>query len=238
MLKPLALHRSLSALFVLALPVCLVGSRTAADSLPLARAAAGAREVTRKAPLYLEVQAHVRGALRGPFVPDMTLAPRAQFVLQARTSSAARVYMLHCDAHGAPSVFPDAGGIDFRADQWVSLPAADMPIRAGREPGHETVYVIATRERLADSDAPLARWLTQTLQQPGAARCDAQLSALLAGEGVPQRGSTQPTAANPPTRKLPYALRGVDVSSARGSAARAFAEDGVVVLRFGYAVAL
>jgi hypothetical protein len=232
MLKPLASHRSLFALLTLVFLVCLVGTRTAADSQSTQISAAGAAPATaRKPPLYLEVQASVRGALRQPFVPDMTLAPRAQVVLQARTSHAARVYMLHCDAHAALSVYPDAGGIDFRADQWVSLPAADMPIHVGSEPGNETVYVIATRERLVESDAPLERWLAERLRQPQAARCDGELAALLTGSV-----GLQPTASHRPARKLPYAVRGVDVS--KRSVARAFAEsDGVVVLRLAYAIA-
>jgi len=231
MLKPLASQRSLFALFTLVFLVCLVGTRTAADSQSTQQAGAGTvRASARKPALYLEVQASVRGALRGPFVPEMTLAPRAQIAVRARTSSAARVYMLHCDAHAALSIFPDAGGIEFRADQWVSLPAADMPIQVGSEPGNETVYVIATRERLVESDAPLERWLVERLRQPQAARCDGELAALLAG-GV----GLQPTAAHAATRKLPYAVRGVDVSKPLG-AARAFADKGVVVLRFTYSI--
>lgn len=227
-------HCSLLARFALVMLGCLVGARTAADSASRSDSAASFGDAAeRKPPLYLEVKASVRGALRGPFVPEMTLAPRAQIALQARTSSAARVYMLHCDVHAALSVFPDAGGIDFRADQWVSLPAADMPIQVGREPGEERVYVIAARGRL---DAPLDRWLTQSVQQPQAARCDGTLSALLAGPSGKPALVLPPTAANPPARKLPYALRGVDVS--KSSVARAFAErDGVVVLRFAYVVA-
>jgi hypothetical protein len=234
--KSPAQHHKLFALIALVFLLCLVGTRTAADSQSVQRrdsAAAGAHDTSaHKAPLYLEVRASLRGALRGPFVPDMTLAPRSQIAVQARTSSAARVYVLHCDAHAALSVFPDAGGIDFRADQWVTLPAADMPIQLGSGPGNETVYVIATRERLAVSDATLGSWLTERLQQPQAARCDAKLATLLAGSALP------PTAASPPPRKLPYAVRGVDVSNPRSSVARAFAEsDGVVVLRFAYTIA-
>jgi hypothetical protein len=240
--KSPAQHGSLFASITLVFLVCLVGTRTAADSQSVQRRASAAAAASapdtsaRKTPLYLEVRASLRGALRGPFVPDMTLAPRSQIVVQARTSSAARVYMLHCDAHSTLSIFPDAGGIDFRADQWVSLPAADMPIQIGSGPGNETVYVIATRERLALSDAKLASWLAESMQQPQAAPCDAQLSALLAGSGAARERGLQPTAANPPPRKLPYALRGVDVSTS--SVARAFAEnDGVVVLRFAYTIA-
>jgi hypothetical protein len=211
----------LFALIALSLPMYLVGARTAAES-PIA-------------PLYLEVRASVRGALGGPFVPEMSLLPSAQIMLQARTSRAARVYMLHCDAHAALSVFPDAGGIDFRADQWVSLPAANMPIQVGNRPGNETVYVIATRDQLAHSDSELAAWLTDNMRQPQAAHCDTKLVALLAGSGAARAPSLPPTAANPPLRKLPYALRGVDVSSSM--VARAFAEvDGVVVLRLSYVV--
>lgn len=218
-------------MFLLALLVCLVGTRTVADSQQ------GGEEAARKPPLYLEVQANVRGTLRAPFVPDMTLAQRAQILLRARTSSTAHVYMLHCDAHAALSIFPDAGGIDFRADQWVSLPAAGMPIRAGDVPGHETVYVIATRAPLAHSDAPLERWLSDTLQQPEAARCDGRLASLLAGAAAPGLDTPQPTAAHPPARKLPFALRGVDITNPKSSIARAFAErDGVVILRFTYTI--
>ena len=231
--KPPAPHRRLFASIALVSTMCLVGTRTAADSQSLQRRDSAGEAAARKPPLYLEVRASVRGGLRGPFVPDMKLAPRSQIALQARTSGDAHVYMLHCDAHAALSVFPDAGGIDFRADQWVSLPAADMPIQLGAEPGNETVYVIATRERL---DPQLAAWLTHSVQQPAAAHCDAQLGALLAGPDATPVHGQPPTAANPPARKLPYALRGVDVS--KSSVARAFAEgDGVVVLQLAYAIA-
>jgi hypothetical protein len=110
-------------------------------------------------------------------------------------------------------------------------------MQSGSEPGNETVYVIATRERLAVSDAKLENRLADSMrQQPQAARCDAQLAGLLAGTGATRTSGQPPTAANPPTRKLPYALRGVDVS--KSSVARAFAEsDGVVVLRFAYTIA-
>lgn len=173
--------------------------------------------------------------LRTPFVADMTLAPRAPIALQARTSGAARVYLLHCDAQAALSIFPDAGGITFRADQWVSLPAADMPLRTGTEPGVETLYVLATREPLAQSDGALARWLADRLLQPEAARCDLDLSERLAGPSAPR--VAQPTAANPPPRKLPYAVRGVDISNLKRAEPRAFAaDDGIVVLRLAYTV--
>lgn len=218
--------RRLSASFALVLLQLLPGQHTAADSQPAAQSASRPRE-TLKTPLYLEVRASLQGATRGPFVPDITLHPGAQITLQARTSGAARVYMLHCDADAVLSIFPDAGGIHFRADQWVALPATGMPIRLGARAGTEVLYVVATRDALEHADARLERWLTDGLRQPQAARCGAELEALLAG--------AQPTAAPQHARKLPYALRGVDISKPASPVARAFAQrDGVVVLRFSY----
>ncbi|HET8937779.1 MAG TPA: hypothetical protein VFN67_30250 [Polyangiales bacterium] len=205
----------------------LVGQPTAANSQPESSSASQAPRV-RKPPLYLEVQASLRGKTRGPFVPDITLHPGAQIALRARTSIAAHVYMLHCDASSQLSVFPDAGGIGFRADQWVSLPAAGMPIQLGAETGTETVFVMATREPLAHADARLERWLTDHLREPQTARCDAELESALAGPPLT-------AATTSPARKLPYALRGVDTSPANGQVARAFAQsDGIVILRLSY----
>jgi hypothetical protein len=236
------IHRCcLSALFALGLLHFPVGQHTAAEDSQAARQRASSATappaITQtkalKPPLYLEVRASVRGATSGPFVPDIALHPGAQIALQARTSGDARVYMLHCDAHAQLSVFPDAGGIYFRADQWVSLPAADMPIQLGAEPGNETVYVIATRDALVQTDSRLQHWLQDSVDQSQSARCGVKLDALLAGASAPVR--LPPTAASPPLRKLPYALRGVDLSKPSGPIARAFAEsDGVVVLRFAY----
>jgi hypothetical protein len=238
LLKPPAHHSSLYIVaFTLALLQFLVGQRTAADSQPSAAADSAARAPARakalKPPLYLEVLASLHGPTRTPFVPDVTLHPGAQISLQARTSSTAHVYMLHCDARATLSVFPDAGGIEFRADQWVALPAAGMPIKLGSEPGTETVYVIATRDALELADARLERTLTAGVAQPAATQCGAALDALLAGKN--ETSALPPTAATPPARKLPYAVRGVDVSKPASPVARAFAQDdGVVVLRFSY----
>lgn len=215
---------ALATLFTLVSLQFLVGQPTAANTQPTANAASQTTP-RRKPPLYLEVQASLRGATRAPFVPDVTLHPGAQISLLARTSSAAHVYMLHCDAHAALSVFPDAGGIHFRADQWVPLPAAGMPIKLGAQAGAETVYVLATLEPLQRADARLEHWLSERVREPQTARCDEELESLLRGPPL--------TAASSPARKLPYALRGVDIS--QGQAARAFGlSDGVVVLRFPY----
>jgi hypothetical protein len=210
-------------LFLLGFSAFFLLQRTAADATRSAHSVAE----THKPPLYLEVLATLRGTARGPFVPDVRLHPGAQISLQARTSAAARVYMLHCDAQAALSIFPDAGGIDFRADQWVPLPAAGMPLRLGAQHGNETVYVVATRDALDRADSRLSQWL---LEARDGARCGAALDALLAGH---EAASAPPTAATPPAKKLPFAVRGVDVS--KSAVARAFAErDGVVVLRFAY----
>jgi hypothetical protein len=223
--------RSLCALFLCS--VLSPGQRTAAESPESARteaasAAQSHRDKAVPAPLYLEVSARLHDT-RAPFVSDIPLHPGAQIELQARTSVAAHVYMLHCSADAALSVFPDAGGINFRADQWVPLPAAGMNITLGDKSGTETVYVIAARAALDVSDLRLGSWLTESVSHPGVARCGAELEAALAGreKWVPRR------AAGWKTRKLPFALRGVDTST--GSVARAFAgEDGVVILQFSY----
>jgi hypothetical protein len=223
----MSMRVSLSAFFTLVSLQFLVGQPTAANSQPESGSASKAPQ-TRKPPLYLEVQASLRGQARGPFVPDITLHPGAQISMRARTSIAAHVYMLHCDASSALSVFPDAGGIGFRADQWVSLPAAGMPIRLGAQAGIETAYVVATREPLAISDTRLERWLTDRMREPQTARCDAELESLLAGPPLTAAGIA-------PARKLPYALRGVDTSQPHGQVARGFAaNDGIVILRFSY----
>jgi hypothetical protein len=227
-------QRSLCALFACSvLHVLSPGQHTAAESPESARTeAAGAAQSQRdkpvQAPLYLEVSARLRDT-RAPFVSDIQLHPGAQIELQARTSVAAHVYMLHCSADAALSVFPDAGGINFRADQWVPLPAAGMNITLADKSGSESVYVIAARDALEVSDLRLGRWLTESVSRPQGARCGAELEAALAGRErwVPRR------AAGWKTRKLPFALRGVDTST--GSVARAFAEqDGVVILQFSY----
>lgn len=223
----MSMRLSVSAFFALVSLQFLVGQPTAANSQPESSSASQAPQV-RKPPLYLEAQASLRGRTRGPFVPDITLHPGAQIALRARTSIAAHVYMLHCAADSVLSVFPDAGGIGFRADQWVPLPAADMPIRLGDQVGTETVYVVATRDLLAYADARLERWLTERVREPQTARCDAELESMLAGPPL-----TAATTA--PVRKQPYALRGVDTSQANGLVARGFAaNDGIVVLRFSY----
>jgi hypothetical protein len=223
----MSMRLSLSAFFALVSMQFLVGQPTAANSQPASSSASQAPQVC-KPPLYLEAQASLRGKVRGPFVPDITLHPGAQIALRARTSIAAHVYMLHCAADSVLSVFPDAGGIEFRADQWVPLPAAGMPIRLGSQAGTETVYVVATREPLASADARLERWLTQRLRDPQTARCDAELESVLAGPPL-----TAATTAH--ARKQLYALRGVDTSQPDGQVARGFASnDGVVVLRFSY----
>jgi hypothetical protein len=68
----------------------------------------------------------------------------------------------------------------------------------------------------------------------GIEQVGAELDALLAG-GATAPTQLPPTAASPPPRKLPYALRGVDLSKSRSPVARAFSgTDGVVVLRFAY----
>jgi hypothetical protein len=218
-------------MFLLAALPLLPAQRTAAESPEAARAdsaVAGHGDKARQAPLYLEVSARLRDT-RAPFVSDIQLHPGAKIELQARTSIASHVYMLHCSADAALSVFPDAGGINFRADQWVPLPAAGMSIELGDKSGTETVYVIAARDALELSDVGLGRWLTDSVARPGAARCGQDLEAALSG----REHWVQRRAAGWPTRRQPFALRGVDTST--GSVARAFAEqDGVVILQFSY----
>jgi hypothetical protein len=213
-----------------ALPL-LPAQRTAAESPEAARADGAPerhRDKSPQPPLYLEVSARLHDT-RAPFVSDIQLHPGAKIELLARTSLAAHVYMLHCSADAVLSVFPDAGGINFRADQWVPLPAAGMSIELGDKSGTETVYVIAARDKLELSDARLGRWLTDAVTRPQGARCGQELETALSG----RERWVQRSAAGWPTRRQPFALRGVDTST--GSVARAFAEqDDLVILQFSY----
>jgi hypothetical protein len=208
---------------------CVPGQRAAADSVAHA---------TEKPALYLELWPTVRagtGRARGPFVPDISLHGGDTIELMVRTSSEAQVYLLHCDTSGTLSIFPDAGGIPFHADQWVTLPASDVPIVLGASPGTETLYVVSTRDPLERSDPKLSALLARAANAPDTT-CDEQLEALLVGNPVePKAAGSTPFTVKPPPHKSRYALRGVDLSRPTSPIARAFAEqDGVVVLRLTY----
>ena len=163
------------------------------------------------APLYLEVWVTVHGTSVGPFRSDIALHSGDRIALQARTSIAANVYLLHCDPQHVLSVFPESGPLQFLADRRVSLPASGLDIRLDGPPGPETLYIVASRRPLDQADPRLHAALT-----PG-----------------DQSACQDPVArAMPSTRAT---LRGVEVSRAYDSVARAFAgDDGVIVLRFPF----
>jgi hypothetical protein len=105
----------------------------------------------------------------------------------------------------------------------VSLPAAGMDIHLAGAPGRETLYVVASRRPLAQSDPHLYATLARAAASENDPICSAQFEALCAGDN--------------PTRlqRVHATLRGVEVSNAYDSVARAFAQaDGVVVLRFAF----
>jgi hypothetical protein len=239
-----AYFRVLTAL----LATCLPAQRSAADAPARARTkliTRSARETSvsaasdaGKPTLYLEVWPTVHARTekaRGPFVPDISLHPGDAIELMVRTSSEAQVYLLHCDARATLSIFPDAGGIPFHADQWVTLPASGMPIVLGETPGAEALYVVSTRDPLERSDPKLARHLRGAASASGST-CDDKLEALLAGNvEPPQPSGSTPFTVKPPAHKSRYALRGIDLSKPTSPVARAFADhDGIVVLRLAY----
>ena len=173
-------------------------------------------------PLYLEVWARVRGSANGSLEREMSLHAGDRIGLQARTSCNAHVLLLFCDQNAMLSVFPVEGALAFRADQRVPLPAAGIDIRLGAEVGRESLYVVASRAPLAQADPRLHAALSS--ERVNTARsCGPALEALL--------GGALPT----PPNGVRAALRGVDVSDAYRSVARAFAaEAGVVVVGFPF----
>lgn len=215
--------------------------RETSETVASAARVAPPREPTRRPPLYVEVWPRVhRGPRHGreghePFVSDIALHHGDEIELEVRTSGSANVYLLHCDGGGRLSVFPDSGGIPFRADVWVALPAAGMPLRVGATPGAETLYIVASRDPLHIADAALEHRLAQASSESGAASCDPQLETLLTGSDYAPRRAAQPQAAGALPKKPRFALRGIDTSGSAAAIARAFTEDdGIVVLRFAY----
>jgi hypothetical protein len=174
-------------------------------------------------PLYLEVWATVHGTTAGAFHANIALHSGDRIGLQARTSIAANVYLLHCDAKRVLSVFPSAGPLRFDADRRVSLPVAGMDIHLEGSTGRETLYVVASRRPLDQSDPDLYAALARAASSENDPLCSAHFEALCAGENVVRAQAVRAT------------LRGVEVSSSYDSVARAFAEaDGVIVLRFPF----
>lgn len=193
---------------------CLIGCGSARVS--------STREISRSAqalmlaasaaappPLYLEVWATVHGTSAGAFHSDIVLHSGDRIALQARTSIAANVVLLHCDPQQVLSVFPESGALQFLADRRISLPASGMDIRLNGSPGRETLYIVASRRPLIQADPGLHAALA-----PGDQRACRDMSA------------------RPAKRS---AVRGIEVSRAQDSVARAFAgDDGVIVLRFPF----
>jgi Domain of unknown function (DUF4384) len=221
---------------------CLQGcAAAAADSAPGELIGTSARTPLQLAlaatvvpapPLYLEVWATVRGTAVGLFHPGVALHSGDTIGLQARTSIAAHVYLMHCDRNAVLSVFPTSGPIDFRADQRVSLPAAGMDIRLSGAPGNETLYVVASRHPLDRSDPVLQATLSRTSTHGDEPVCGEQLEGLLAGSSPTGRAHARERT---PRARQRAALRGIELSDGSYSVARAFAvEDGVIVLRFPF----
>jgi hypothetical protein len=188
-------------------------------------------------PLGLEVWATVATVDReyfGPLHPDMVLHAGDRIGVRARTTSVADVYLLHCDGRDALSIYPAGGAVRFSADQRVDLPVVGKDLRIRGFPGHETLYVVASKRPLERADPALQAVLSQAhdtaasddLQHPQAS-CGRQFEILLASARWSSRLSD--------SVRRRFTLRGVDTSDAFDAVARAFADDdGVVVLRFAY----
>ncbi|HEY2735055.1 MAG TPA: hypothetical protein VGI70_13760 [Polyangiales bacterium] len=187
-------------------------------------------EAPHAAPLYLEVWGVVHGSAVGPLLPGMTLHSGDRIGLQARTSSVANVYVIHCDSSEAISVFPASGPIAFPADRRVDLPAVGKDLRLTTAPGDEILYVVASKRPLDESDPALQALLSRSKSGDDDRLCGGTFEASLAGRDAPRHahdrtGRGQPLAA----------LRGIASPEAYPSGARAFAnDDGVIVLRFPY----
>jgi hypothetical protein len=189
-------------------------------------AAAASDTVSTSAPLYLEVWATAHGSSVGPLFPGMALHSGDRIGLQARTSSRAHVYLLHCDANAVLSVFPSLGPLVFPADRRIELPAVGAALQLSDVPGQDTLYILASKRPLDHTDPALQAALLSWGQagNPNAA-CGSDFERLLAGpiDAAARAAHKEPTAA----------LRGVLANYV--SVTRAFADsDGVVVLKFPY----
>jgi hypothetical protein len=183
-------------------------------------------KVSPSTPLYLDVWAMVHGTAVGPLFPYMVLHSGDRIGLQARTSGVANVYVMHCDASAALSVFPASGPIAFPADQRVELPAVGKDLRLTTSPGDEILYVLASRQPLAASAPALQAILARTEASGARQVCSREFEDLLAGPNSPHRTTRTEQRA---------ALRGVGTRDSYSSAAHAFAaDDGVIVLRFPF----
>jgi len=215
------------------------GSSLVLQSWPAVAHGSPAPTPAAPAPLGLEVWATVHGTYVGPLHPEMVLHSGDRIGVRARTSSVADVYLLHCDARDALSIYPSAGAVRFTADQRVELPAIGKDLRLAGAPGHETLYVVASKRPLEHADPELEAALSNAHASPhpndlaaaGAREtpdpaCGRQLETLLASSWADRSGES--------TRRR-FAVRGVDTSDAFDAVARAFADgDDVVVLRFAY----
>jgi hypothetical protein len=184
-------------------------------------------------PLYLDVWVTAHGTAVGPLLPNMVLHSGDRIGLQARTSSAANVYVIHCDGSRALSVYPASGPISFPAEQRVDLPAVGKDLRLTSSPGDEILYVVASRQRLDESDTWLKEFLSAKHASGAAQVCGGEFEKLLAGPSAPRQ---QPRARLELARTPPrHALRGVVTRDIYSTMARAFAaDDGVIILRFPF----
>lgn len=185
-----------------------------------------AETVGAHAPLYLEVWASTHGSVAGPLFPEMALRSGDRLGVVARTSCGADVYLLHCDRLEVLSVYPESGPVHFDADRRVTLPAPGLDLQLSNEPGHETLYIVASKRPLERSDPALQAALALKPSSPGHPGCGAALESALRGASS-KRGRPNPHAGR-------VALRGVELNT-QTTVTRALAgDDGIVVLRFPY----
>jgi hypothetical protein len=204
---------------VACLHACAAPRREAKPALP----SAPSIDAGSGAPLYLEVWARTHGSVAGPLFPEMALRSGDRIGVGARTSCGADVYLLHCDRLEVLSVYPETGPVHFDADRRVTLPAPGMDLQLSNEPGHETLYIVASKHPLAQADPALQAALALKPSTPGHPGCGPALERVL-------RGS-----ADPKPEPSSVAVRGVELSSAGSSVRRVLArDDGIVVLRFPY----
>ena len=178
------------------------------------------------APLYLEVWASTHGSVAGPLFPEMALRSGDRLGVVARTSCSADVYLLHCDRLEVLSVYPETGPVHFDADRRVTLPAPGLDLQLSNEPGHETLYIVASKRPLERSDPALQAALALKPSSPGHPGCGAALDRALRGANLRRER------ANPHGSSV--AMRGVEMNT-ETTVTRALAgDDGIVVLRFPY----
>ncbi|MET0384740.1 MAG: hypothetical protein ABW321_02215, partial [Polyangiales bacterium] len=180
-------------------------------------------------PLYLDVWMTVHGTAFGPLLPQMSLHSGDRIGVQARTSSAAGVYLVHCDGQQKLSVYPSRGPRYFRADERVELPEEGFVVRLDGAGGREFFYVIASKRPLQHSDRALHTALFGDETSTAAPSCGGNFRTLLAG---PQpRRWRRPGA---PVQQR-AALRGLPAPPAPPAMARGMAmDDGIVVLQFPF----